>query len=165
MGRPCTDKMNKLRELLILDEEDSHLLESPGNIWPVPQDGGHWRFWLRDKNTYVHRYLLNAKKGDYVDHINGNPSDNRKVNLRITSNPENCWNTKAHKDSVFSKHKGVSFWRFKHHKRKKPWICQIMSNGKVRKAYFASEIEAAKQYNLWAKELHGEFALLNVIEE
>lgn len=42
----------------------------------------------------LHRYLLDAKQGKVVDHINGNPLDNRRTNLRICSTRENSRNCK-----------------------------------------------------------------------
>ena len=33
----------------------------------------------------MHRFLMDAKKGEVVDHINGNSLDNRKSNLRKTT--------------------------------------------------------------------------------
>lgn len=52
--------------------------------------------WCKDKNNYVknsqqeylHRIILDAKS-EYVDHINGNHLDNRKINLRICNNADN----------------------------------------------------------------------------
>ena len=37
-------------------------------------------------NVGIHRFLLNAKNGELVDHINGDRSDNRRKNIRITDN-------------------------------------------------------------------------------
>lgn len=39
--------------------------------------------------VYLHRYLLDAPRGKYVDHINHNTLDNRRSNLRIVTNQEN----------------------------------------------------------------------------
>lgn len=60
-----------------------------------------------------------------------------------------------------SKFKGVSW-----HKRNKKWAVRIQKD-KIRThlGYFNSEIEAAKCYNRAAKDLFGEFANLNKIED
>lgn len=166
MGRPTTKNMDEKRATLLLDEQDLHFLDNPGNIAPVPHcKSGYYRFWLKNEKNYIHRVIMKAKPREYVDHINGNPADNRRQNLRIVTNMQNCWNTTSHEDSIFSRYKGVSYWRFKHFKRKKPWICQIKAGSKRLKKYFATELEAAKQYNIWALELHGEYANLNQIDE
>ena len=49
---------------------------------------------------------MNASKGVQVDHINGDPLDNRKENLRICMHSENCRNRKVRSDSR-SGYKGV----------------------------------------------------------
>lgn len=41
------------------------------------------------KLHYLHRLVINADKGDIVDHINGDKSDNRPGNLRIVSKSQN----------------------------------------------------------------------------
>lgn len=47
-----------------------------------------------------HRYLLDAPDGLVVDHINGNPLDNRRENLRLLTNAENMQNLNGpHRDS------------------------------------------------------------------
>ena len=41
----------------------------------------------------LHRFLLNALDDKrIIDHINGNPLDNRKSNLRFITQTQNCWN-------------------------------------------------------------------------
>ena len=47
----------------------------------------------------LHRYLLQPDDGVIVDHINGDPSDNRRCNLRFCSDAENARNTSASKTS------------------------------------------------------------------
>jgi hypothetical protein len=59
-----------------------------------------WSATKRKKDFYVrgqfsgkikllHRYLLNPPSHLFVDHINGNTSDNRRTNLRLCTNKEN----------------------------------------------------------------------------
>lgn len=45
----------------------------------------------------LHRELVEAKEGDIVDHINGNKTDNRRCNLRISNHKQNCRNRRHSK--------------------------------------------------------------------
>lgn len=58
----------------------------------------------------MHRMILGLKRGDgnVVDHINGDPLDNRRSNLRICTYEHNAWNSKK-KSTNKSGFKGVSF--------------------------------------------------------
>jgi len=64
-------------------------------------------YWHNDSNGYVksnkhghlHRLIMNAQKGDYVDHINGNTADNRRSNLRLCSNAKNVQNSGMRKNN------------------------------------------------------------------
>lgn len=40
----------------------------------------------------LHRFIMNARKGQQIDHINRNPLDNRKENLRFCTSSENNFN-------------------------------------------------------------------------
>ena len=62
------------------------------------------------KTIYMHRLILDAKKGEYVDHINGNGLDNRQENLRITSQGVNLANAKAFSNNT-SGYRGVIWFR------------------------------------------------------
>ena len=105
---------------------------------------------------YMHRLIARAKKGQQVDHINGDRLDNRKSNLRICSSSENAMNRK--KQSGFSsRYKGVS-WNSEISK----WVAQIKIKGdQLSLGSFVNEISAAKAYNKAAKIHFGEFACIN----
>lgn len=62
----------------------------------------------KSKSEKLHRYLIGAKPGEIVDHINGNSLDNRKSNLRITSHAVNMQNSKVRSDNSIG-HKGIYF--------------------------------------------------------
>ncbi len=109
----------------------------------------------RDITIRMHRFIVNAKKGEMVDHKKHNGLDNRKSNLRIVNNSQNQMNKRRHKNST-SKYKGV--YRF----NKNKWRALIACNKiKHHIGLFINEIEAAKAYNKKAIELFGEYAYLN----
>lgn len=105
----------------------------------------------------LHRLLLNPPKNKQVDHINHNTLDNRKSNLRICTNTENAYNRFPQKKSL-SIFKGV-IWKKSH----KQWVCFIQHKKSNCRLYalFKNERHAALAYDLWAKDLFGEFAYTN----
>jgi len=112
----------------------------------------------------MHRIILNAPSNMEVDHINHNTLDNRKENLRICTKSQNHMNQK-HRKNAISRYKGVNLAK-KEYKNKvyQYWAAHIRINGKlVFLGHFKSEIQAAKAYDKAAKELFGEFALLNEV--
>lgn len=105
----------------------------------------------------LHRFILGLNVGDpEVDHINRNPLDNRKNNLRIVNRTAQVRNTSSRQNSI-SKYVGVSF-----DKKNKKWVAQLKINNKI--VYykrFDNELDAAKNRDKAAKKYHGEFASLN----
>jgi hypothetical protein len=100
---------------------------------------------------------MNAKEGQHVDHINGNKLDNRKSNLRIVTNQENCFNSSR----KTGKYKGVSYV-----KSRGKWLAQIMKDYKnYFIGYYDTDYAAAVAYDKRALELFGTHARLNFKEE
>lgn len=109
------------------------------------------------KHVLLSRFLLNPPTELYVDHIDCNPTNNTRVNLRLANRFENCQNAPKFIRKCSSQYKGVSW-----HANKNKWIVSIMSSKKsFHVGYFTDEILAAKAYDQKAKELFGEFANLN----
>lgn len=93
-------------------------------------------------------------EGKVVDHINGDPSDNRLVNLRACSHSENMKNLSSHNDNVYSGWKGVS-----KDPRSGKWYSRIHLDGKtLYLGSFSDEREAAEAYLFAALEHSGEYA-------
>lgn len=107
--------------------------------------------------TYLHRFIMKAKKGQMIDHISRDGLDNRRCNLRFCTRSQNNRNSSIRKDNS-SGYKGVSFDR----DRKKCWVAKICFNGvEYWLGSFYSKIEAAFAYDAKAIELFGRFAWLN----
>lgn len=111
------------------------------------------------KNVPMHHIILGKpRKGYVIDHINRNPLDNRKCNLRICTQSNNSMNRIKLKKSS-SKYKGVSFC-----KRNNKYKSHIKINGVLKYlGTFQNEELAALKYNESAIELFGEYAMLNII--
>lgn len=108
------------------------------------------------KQYLLHRELLAAPESSYVDHINGDKMDNRKVNLRLCTNKDNTRNSSPHKDSS-SVYKGVSWYS-----PTSNWTSRISADGFLyHLGRYPTELEAATAYDKKAKELFGEYAWLN----
>lgn len=114
----------------------------------------------------MHRLLMNPPPGMQVDHINGDKLDNRRANLRICTQQQNLISKSKRKDSKM-KFKGVMYVRpsvRSLNERKRPYYAKIRHAGTwYGLGYFATQEEAARAYNVKAKELHGEFAVLNEV--
>jgi hypothetical protein len=113
-------------------------------------------------STLMQRVILEFYGHDLmgldVDHINGNPLDNRKCNLRVVSHQENCFNRKLSKNNSTG-YKGVSIFR-----PNGKYKASIKVNYKqIHLGYFETPEDAALAYNNAATKYFGEFARLNEI--
>jgi hypothetical protein len=109
------------------------------------------------RNIFMHRRIMNAPRGAIIDHINRNGLDNRKANLRIVTNMQNCWNSDRGFYNGTSKYKGVRL-----DKRSGKWYARIRHNGRyIHLGTFDTEIAAAIAYDTAAQAYRGQFALLN----
>lgn len=144
----------------------SHVIVSNGDFaramewrWHL-NNNGYAVSTLRRKQgltAYLHRFLLDAPKGVEVDHINRNPLDNRRENLRLCTHSQNG----ANKAPVKSK----SGYKNVYQSYPTRWQVKAKIRGKI--VYFGSFRslqEAVVKSNEVLSELHGEFAVLNSLE-
>ena len=133
--------------------------------WYARSEGsGSGRFYalrnLNKKTLLLHRVLLQATDGQYVDHINHDTLDNRRSNIRICTAQENAFNRQKQPGCKLSQYKGVQYVPRLHNTN--PWKAVINLNGKsTHLGCFPTELEAAQAYNQAALQLHKEFACLN----
>lgn len=106
----------------------------------------------------MHRDIFNLKRGNktQIDHINKNGLDNRRCNLRICTQSQNMTNIDKPKTNT-SGYKGVSW-----HNQGLKWRAQIRVNGEYYSlGLYTNKEDAARAYDKKARELCGEFAVLN----
>lgn len=155
----------KGRGFALVDDADFEWLS--GYRWRLGHNGyvvrSEWQSDLPKPMSYrfsMHRQILNAQPGQYVDHIDGNPLNNTRANLRLCNAQQNTRN-RAPERSATSKYKGVCWNR-----NAGKWQACITVDRKLRYlGLYANEEEAARVYDAQAKALFGEFARLNFPEE
>jgi hypothetical protein len=116
------------------------------------------------RNVEMQREILDPERSLprslKVDHINGNTLDNRRSNLRIVDDSVSNINRRMFSNNT-SGYRGVSYA-----KDVNKWRASIKKNGKtIVCGYYATAREAALAYNAKAKELHGDYAMLNTIPD
>ena len=130
---------------VLLDDEDFEKVKKLGGKWCVVKRANRNGFYvekrINGKIVLLWRYILNAKKGQYVDHINRNTLDNRRCNLRLCSNGANIRNGKVRTNNT-SGVTGVSLYKC----CKTPkWEAYIKVNyRKIHLGIFDSKEEAIK---------------------
>jgi hypothetical protein len=150
----------------IVDEEDyervaahkwcaavEHRADGSERVYVQRSARKHGRGQVTEK---LHRFIINAPDGLQVDHINGNPLDNRRENMRLCTTSENTRNQRAGMGGI-SAFKGVCY-----HKASAKWLAYIKVNAKQKHlGQFADETDAARAYDAAAIKHFGEFARIN----
>jgi hypothetical protein len=139
----------------IVDDDDYiRVIESS---WCISTTG-YPKATIKQSQVLLHRFIMNPPSNVAIDHKNNNKLDNRKCNLRFCTQKQNVHN--QGKTRGVSKYKGVTW-----DKSRSKWKSQIACDYEhYNIGRFDKEIDAAKAYDIKAKEMFGEFAYLNFRE-
>jgi len=173
--RYANKNSNLAAKIVILDQKylKQHLIYNPdtgqvfrrrsGKLITSIHSGGHLQINLnKGAVKLLHRVIWCYMTGEWpvsqIDHIDGNPKNNKWSNLRLATNTQNSRNSGKPKNNT-SGFKGVSFVS-----RLNKYRATIMVNRKsIHLGCFSDVKDAALAYNEAAKSYFGEFALLNTI--
>mgnify|MGYP000939419782 FL=1 len=122
--------------------------------WTITRDG-YVITCIKGKVVSLGRLLLGARKGQIVDHIDGNPLNNTRRNLRVCNRYQSAQN----RGPLGNMHgfKGVHF-----DKKRKKYRASLLAYGKIKQTpRFNTAKEAALAYDALALKFHGDFARTN----
>jgi hypothetical protein len=144
-----TDRKGKRTGLVfIIDHED--LDKVIQYTWCINPLSGYIQTRTRggkdgSKGLYLHRLIMDAQKGEQIDHISRIKIDNRKCNLRKCTGSQNCHNAPVRCDNKVGI-KGVS------PTINGTWRAQMQIEEKNLSKYFKTFAEAVTQRKEWESE-------------
>lgn len=118
-----TEVLDSKQNKFIVDSDDVALISV--RYWYVGHDGYVMSVNKNDRTILLHRFLLNPTDEQYVDHIDRNPSNNTRNNLRLCSRSENAMN----KDPQSNNKSGIIGVWFSGTSNK--WVASIKRNQKT----------------------------------
>ena len=162
MFRSGTIGLIKLPDRTFTTIDDADIPLAKGRRW-IRNATGHVYTQERTSRTcgprkttvvFLHRLIAGTPKGMATDHIDGDPLNNRRANLRIVTNAQNGTHKRKRKPGK-SPYKGV-------HRYYNRWQARIgVGYERIHVGSFATAEEAARAYDEAARRYHGEFAALN----
>lgn len=152
-------KINNCDELVLIDAEDADNVFQWNwcASYRTRKDGSRYVDSVRctsrrNKRVKLHRFVYDSP--GIVDHINGNPLDCRKANLRAATVSQNKANTRPNWNKTT---KGITMSAGK-------WMSQIEVRGKkVFLGRFTNPDEAMRKYDEAARRFFGEYAKTNCV--
>ena len=154
--KPRTRFLKIKGKKVLIDEDDFPVISRL--TWHIDSGYATTTFITNNKKTYkifMHRLILQSKRGYVVDHKNGNRLDNRKENLQYATHSQNSQNQKRkiNKKSGFLGVEKVSQNSFR---------ARLSLQGKkLNIGWFKSAKKAALAYDKAALVIFGRHALTN----
>lgn len=135
------------KEIMLIDNDDLHKINRQISL----DKNGYPRIRINGRDVFVHRLIMQEDR--MVDHIDRDPLNNRKKNLRYATKSQNAMNSRCRKDSKTGI-RGVAY-----DSRRMVWRSSICKNGKVMHLGSFENVDIAIGARLQAeRELFGEFA-------
>ncbi len=151
-------------QVTLIDDEDYQLISQ--YKWRAVYDKSDYKWRAvnteringKKRSLSMHRLIMNSPSHFVVDHINNDPLDNRRNNLRICTEQDNHRNYHVHKNTK-NRYKGVR------RQSTNTWGANIRigNNQRLYLGSYKSPELAALAYNKAALYYHGEFAYLNKV--
>jgi hypothetical protein len=117
------------------------------------ENHGYVRGHVDGKKVSLHRFIMNVEDEKEIDHINHNPLDNRKSQLRVCSAKQNMMNKVLYSNNK-SGTKGVHYYRWSN-----SWLVTITYNGeKIHLGYYKTKDEAIRARKEAEQKYFGEYA-------
>lgn len=153
--KTCIPMQNNPFLFAIIDEEDFERVNRYGWFAEKRKYGYYamtsQRFGRKTKHIRLHRFILNARSGQIVDHKNRDGLDCQKANLRFVTKSQNALNRQWPKGKVI----GVR-------PVNKGFEAYITKNRKyIYIGLFHTQLEAISARDAAAIQLHKEFAVIN----
>lgn len=149
----------------LVDEDNLPLFINPGPRWGVKESNCGKLYVVSNRNRgdgkgnerkWLHKVIMGADANIEVDHIDRNTLINIKSNLRFATHAQNAANRDCRRNN---KYRGV-------YRSGKGWRAKVNFQGRFYTTHtYVTIEEAALAYNNIARLLHGEFAVLNYLQE
>ena len=150
----------KIAGLPVLMDDDIYTLIKGAALSIAPRGKHSYvELYVFGRRYYLHRVVMNVRRGEIVDHIN------RRKNLRLCKQHQNLSNRGLQKNNQNGLDNTVGFKGVSYHGPSRSWRATVKHRGELYSCgYHRTAEEAARHYNLKAKELFGEFVCFNNVK-